>query len=42
MITSLTCMTGEHFQMTSNPRHLDADKEAKYLGKEISPRYALC
>jgi hypothetical protein len=32
-------LTGEHFQMTSNPRHLDADTEAKYLGKEISPRF---
>ena len=32
-------LTGEHFQMTSKPRHLDADKEAKYLGKEISPRH---
>lgn len=32
-------LTGEHFQMTSKPRHLDADREAKYLGKEISPRY---
>ncbi len=32
-------LTGEHFQLTSNPRHLDADKEAKYLGKEILPRY---
>lgn len=31
--------TGEHFQMTSHPKHFDADKEAKYLGKEISPRY---
>lgn len=32
-------LTGEHFQMTSAPKHLDADNEAKYLGKEISPRY---
>ncbi len=32
-------LTGEHFQMTSKPKHLDADAEAKYLGKEISPRY---
>lgn len=32
-------LTGEHFQMTSKPKHLDADKEAKYLGKEISPRH---
>lgn len=32
-------LTGENFQMTSNPKHLDADTEAKYLGKEISPRY---
>jgi len=32
-------LTGEHFQMTSQPKHLAADREAKYLGKEISPRY---
>jgi hypothetical protein len=32
-------LTGEHFQMTNAPKHMDADKEAKYLGKEISPRY---
>jgi hypothetical protein len=31
-------LTGEHFQLTSNPKHLDADREARYLGKEISPR----
>jgi hypothetical protein len=32
-------LTGEHFQSTSEPKHMDADTEAKYLGKEISPRY---
>lgn len=32
-------LTGEHFQMTSNPMHLSCDLEAKYLNKEISPRY---
>ena len=32
-------VTGEHFQQTSRPRHLNVDPEAKYLGKELSPRY---
>ena len=32
-------LTGEQFQMTSIPKHMDANREAKYLGKEISPRY---
>ncbi len=31
-------LTGEHFQMTSQPHHLDVDREAKYLQKAISPR----
>jgi hypothetical protein len=31
-------LTGEHFQMTSRPNHLDVDREAKYLDKPISPR----
>ena len=31
--------TGEHLQQTSRPKHLDVDSEAKYLGKELSPRY---
>jgi len=31
-------LTGEHFQMTSRPHHLDVDREAKYLHKAISPR----
>ena len=31
-------LTGEHFQQLSNPTHFDCDMEAKYLGKEISPR----
>jgi hypothetical protein len=31
-------LTGEHFQQKSDPRHFDFDMEAKYLGKEISPR----
>jgi DNA-binding transcriptional ArsR family regulator len=31
--------TGEHFQQTSRPKPLDVDSEAKYLGKELSPRY---
>ena len=31
--------TGEHFQQTSRPKPLDVDLEAKYLGKELSPRY---
>ena len=31
-------LTGEHFQQMSNPKHFDFDIEAKYLGKEISPR----
>ncbi len=37
--TPFLYLTNEHFQMTSNPKHLDADMEAKYLGKKISPRY---
>ena len=32
-------LTGEHFQMTSQPNHLDFDREAKYLNKAISPRW---
>ena len=32
-------LTGEHFQMTSQPNHLDFDQEAKYLQKTISPRF---
>lgn len=32
-------LTGEHFQMTSKPTHISCDPEAKYLGKEISPRH---
>ena len=32
-------LTGEHFQMTSQPNHLDFDREAKYLNKSISPRW---
>jgi hypothetical protein len=32
-------VTGEHFQQSSKPKHLDVDREAKYLGKELSPRY---
>ncbi len=32
-------VTGEHFQQTSRPKHLSVDMEAKYLGKELSPRY---
>jgi hypothetical protein len=31
-------LTGEHFQQMSDPKHFDFDMEAKYLGKEISPR----
>ena len=31
-------LTGEHFQMTNSPVHLDFDREAKYLHKAISPR----
>ncbi|SHI19041.1 hypothetical protein SAMN02745823_03202 [Sporobacter termitidis DSM 10068] len=32
-------VTGEYFQQTSRPKHLSVDMEAKYLGKELSPRY---
>lgn len=32
-------LTGEHLQMTSSPKYVDNDMEAKYLDKEISPRY---
>ncbi len=32
-------LTGEHFQMTNKPNHLDIDREAKYLNKSISPRF---
>ena len=32
-------VTGEHFQQTSRPMHLSVDPEAKYLGRELSPRY---
>ncbi|MGI5971945.1 MAG: hypothetical protein ACOX7P_09555 [Oscillospiraceae bacterium] len=32
-------LTGEHFQQMENPKHFDIDMEAKYLGKEISPRF---
>ena len=32
-------VTGEHFQQTSRPKHLSVDQEAKYLGKELAPRY---
>ena len=31
-------LTGEHFQMTSHPIHLNFDREAKYLQKAILPR----
>jgi hypothetical protein len=31
-------LTGEQLQMTSTPKHFDCDMEAKYLGKEISPK----
>jgi hypothetical protein len=32
-------VTGEHLQQMSRPRHLNVDLEAKYLGRELSPRY---
>ncbi|MEL4106834.1 hypothetical protein AAFA46_08375 [Oscillospiraceae bacterium WX1] len=32
-------LTGEHLQQITNPVHLRCDREAKYLNKEISPRY---
>jgi hypothetical protein len=32
-------LTGEHFQMTSEPKYLNYDPEAKYLNREISPKY---
>jgi len=31
------CFTGESFQLTSNPRPVAVNLEAKYLGKKISP-----
>jgi len=32
-------VTGEYFQQSNRPEPLSVDKEAKYLGKEISPRH---
>jgi hypothetical protein len=32
-------LTGEQFQMTSDPQYLNFDSEAKYLNREISPKY---